>query len=371
MGLCMNRLALALVIITSSVSLCGMEMQDQLDLPVDKQSPITFAQTYHHFSGALLPEITQHIFSLQLGTADLADLPLNCKSPEPFVKYLEILIASCGYLLARELCECYLKHEKISLCDIKNENKQTCLHYTAKNPKVTEMLIKVAGDTASTLIAMQTTSGSTALHYAANYNNTENIKLILDAAGDTASTLIDMQDTSGYTALHYAASKNCTEIVKLLLDTAGNTASTLIAMQNKIGWTALHYAANKNRTEIVTLILNAAGDTASTLLPMQNTSVETALHRAACYNCIEIVKLILDAAGNTASTLIIMRGVGGWTALHRAASNNYIEIVKLILDAAGDASTLITMKDEGDSTALDYGNQETKEVMKKYMAINQ
>ena len=96
-----------------------------------------------------------------------------------------------------KLCEYFLKHKEISLCDIQDEYKNTCLHYASKNPKVTEMLIKIAGDTASTLIAMQNTFGRTALHCAANNNHTEIVKLILDAAGDTASTLIAMQNTYG------------------------------------------------------------------------------------------------------------------------------------------------------------------------------
>jgi hypothetical protein len=243
----------------------AMEKQNQLDLLIDqsqctmptsstdKQSPITMSQLYYHFShpshDLLLPEITQQIFSLQLGTVDLADLPLNCKSPESFVKYLEALITSCGYLLASELCECYLKYKEISLCDIQDENKRTCLHKSI-SPKVTEMLIKIAGDTASTLIDMQDKNGETALHYAADNNNTEIVKLLLDAAGDTASTLIDMQNKGGLTALHSAASYNRAEIVKLILDAAGDTTSTLLTKQNEYCKTALHYA-NQETKEVM------------------------------------------------------------------------------------------------------------------------
>jgi ankyrin repeat protein len=273
----------------------AMEKQNQLDLLIDqsqctmptsstdKQSPITMSQLYYHFShpshDLLLPEITQQIFSLQLGTVDLADLPLNCKSPESFVKYLEALITSCGYLLASELCECYLKYKEISLCDIQDENKRTCLHKSI-SPKVTEMLIKIAGDTASTLIAMQNTSGSTALHWAAWNNRTEIVKLLLEAAGDTASTLLTKQNEYGNTALHYAADNNCTESVKLILEAAGVDACKLIAMEATSGYTALHYAANHNNTEIVKLLLDASGDTTSTLLTKQNEYCKTALHYA-------------------------------------------------------------------------------------------
>ena len=203
-------------------ALHGMEMQNQLNILVDqsqcipltpskdKQSPITLAQTYYHFSrpshDLLLPEIAQQIFWLQLGTVDLADLPLKIeqKSPEPFVKYLETLIPSCGYLLASELCEYFLKQKGISLCDIQDEYKRTCLHYVDKNPKVAEMLIKIAGDTASTLIAMQTTYGWTALHWAADNNCTEIVTLLLNAAGDKVQDYMAMKTNDGKTAFDFA-----------------------------------------------------------------------------------------------------------------------------------------------------------------------
>jgi hypothetical protein len=228
-------------------ALNGMEMQDQLDLPVEQPSPITIAQTYYHFShDLLLPEITKQIFWLQLGTVDLAKLPLeieqNRTSPEHFVEYLETLIASCGYLLASELCEYFLKQKEISLCDIQDNDKSTCLHCAYRSPKVTALLIKIAGNNASTLINMQDIYGYTALHQAAFYNRTEIVTLILDAAGNAASTLLTIQNKNGNTALHWAANNKKTEIVKLILEAAGDTASTLIAMQDKNGNTALDCA---------------------------------------------------------------------------------------------------------------------------------
>jgi ankyrin repeat protein len=267
-------------------ALNGMEIHKQSDLPVGQPSPITLAQTYYHFSHYhfspdLLPsEIVQHIFWLQLGTVYLANLPVKIeqKSPEPFVKYLETLITSCGYLLASELCEFFLKHKKISLCDIQDEFKNTCLHWAYRSSKVMAMLIKIAGNTASTLIAMQNNFSDTALHQTALNNRTENVKLILDAAGDNASTLLAMQNNSGSTALHCAASYNYIESIKLILDTAGNTASKLLAMQNKSGSTALHCAAIYNYIESINLILDAAGNTASKLLAMKNNSGGTALY---------------------------------------------------------------------------------------------
>ena len=70
---------------------------------------------------------------------------------------------------------------KISIYNIQDEYKRTCLHLS-DDPKVTQMLLKIAGDNAYTLIAMQNkhgwnhnfNSGWTALH-SATYNN--NVKM--------------------------------------------------------------------------------------------------------------------------------------------------------------------------------------------------
>jgi len=261
----MNKLLLALIIITGTASLHGMELEKKLDLVVDrpdcmpltsselKSSPITFAQTYYYLAHeVLLPEITQQIFCLQLKVCgiDLAQLSLeikqSCKDPDIFVKLITALIESCGYNLATELCKQFFTYAKISICDIKDK----------KNGK------------------------KTALHYAASKDNIEIVKLLLDLAGDNVGTLLTMKGYSR-TALHFAAADGHANIVKLLLDTARDRVWILLTMKDGDNWTALHWAAWKGSRETVKLLLDAAGDKAQVLMDIRGLlRRETAFDRA-------------------------------------------------------------------------------------------
>lgn len=153
---------LTLAILITTMSAQGME---------NKPSPISLLQTYYHLShDKLLPEIAQQIFSLHLGLSnvDLKKLPQSCDRPEAFINYINSLIDSCGYSLASELCERFFSGAKISICDIKDSN-----HWTA-------------------------------LHWAANKNNTESVKLLLNAAGNKVGELLAMQNNDGETAFNLA-----------------------------------------------------------------------------------------------------------------------------------------------------------------------
>jgi ankyrin repeat protein len=229
----MNKLLLTLIMLISVGSVHGMETQPSMTLP----------QLYYCFSHnlELLPEITQHIFFLQCGNSNLAELEQNCKSPELLVNYIETLIDACGDTLASEICECFFKHNKISICDIQDKYKTTCLHLS-KSPNVTQILLKIADDTWK-LLTIQTSSGFTALHFATCNKDIDNVKLLLDAAGNNVYELIAMQTIAdqedNYTALKMAVIVDQTEMVKLLLDTAGEKAQDLIMIKDNEKQTVL------------------------------------------------------------------------------------------------------------------------------------
>jgi ankyrin repeat protein len=146
------------------------------------------------------------------------------------VEYIEKLIFSCGYTLATEICECYFKHNKISICDIQNEDKDTCLHIN-ENPKVTHILLKIAGDNAYELITMQNASSETALHehvLIKHKNGLEIIKIILDTANDKKYQLLAMQNSLNYNVLYRAIYWGSLDMVTFLLDSAGEKACNLI-----------------------------------------------------------------------------------------------------------------------------------------------
>ncbi len=245
---CVNRLLLTCVIAASAGSLHGMEIQKQ-------PSPITLPLTYYHFSHDVLPpEIAQQIFVKLFEThgIDLAQLPheieQRCKNDYWLVKYINKLIKLCGYLLASELCERFFPHAKVSIWIEGFPNwKHTPLHYVVEYNclEVAQILLKIAGDKASTLLTMQDYSGWTALHFAAYKNNTENVKLLLGVAGNKVWELLSMKSNYDSTSLHCA--NNNTETIKLLLDAAGDNAPTLLAMKRGDGETAFDLANSETK----------------------------------------------------------------------------------------------------------------------------
>ena len=267
-----------------------------------KPSPITFAETYYHFShDLLLTEIAQQIFllRLELSDVDLKEFQQSYEHPESLVKYIKKLIDSCGYSLASELCERFFSSTKISICDIKYPN---------------------------------------------------------DWAGDR-------------TSLHYAAEKNYPEVIRILIKIAGGDAWKLLTMKDYALWTALHRAAFSNSIESTNFLLDAAGDKVWELLTMRDIGGRTALHRSAFNK--NIVMLLLNAAGDNAPILVAMRDIDNSTALNHAAGCNKIENMKLILDSAGDkAWELLTVKDNHGCTIFDNASSEKKELMQKYMTMN-
>ncbi len=248
--------------------------------PEIQPSPITLPQIYYHFSNdLLLPEIAQHILSLQLGDTNLAKIEQSSKSPEHLVKHIETLIHSCEYLLASEVCTWFFHHAKISICDIQDLKKNTSLHLN-KNTKVAQILIKIAGNNAYTFITMQNINGWTALHSPAMSNNVEMVKLLLDMTGDDASKLTLIQTTEGWTALHDAVYHDSIKIVELLLTAASDKKWTLLAIQDTRDWTALHQAAYYNCIESIKLLLNAANNKAQDLIMIPDNIGRTALDLA-------------------------------------------------------------------------------------------
>lgn len=113
----MKKLLLTLVMLISTTLLHGMEMPERLDLQVaqpdhmvltplqsSQSKPFTFAQVYYYLSQSTDPDIARNIFFLQLelSNVDLKKLLQSYIVPKSLVKYIKVLIDSCGYPLASE-----------------------------------------------------------------------------------------------------------------------------------------------------------------------------------------------------------------------------------------------------------------------------
>jgi ankyrin repeat protein len=189
------------------------------------------------------------------------------------------------------------------------EDGKTALHIAAQDDE-TEV-VKLLLDKGAN-INQQDNNGKTALHIAAQYGETKVVELLLDRNAN-----IDQQDNNGKTALHIAAECGETEVVKLLLDRNAN-----IDQPDNNGKTALHIAAECGETEVVKLLLDRNAN-----IDQPDNNGKTALHIAAQYGETEVVKLLLDRGAD-----INQQDNNGKTARHIAAQYGETEVAKLLLD---------------------------------------
>ncbi|KAE8319565.1 ankyrin repeat-containing domain protein [Aspergillus transmontanensis] len=120
--------------------------------------------------------------------------------------------------------------------------KQTALHVAAywnltRNLKA---LIESALDTSS-----KDTQGWTPLHYACANGHFASAELLIESGAD-----IDSSDDQGWTPLFWASFTGCLDIVRLLLS---NHAK--YTRRSKSGYTALHWAISRGETEVVQALL--------------------------------------------------------------------------------------------------------------------
>jgi hypothetical protein len=99
---------------------------------------------------------------------------------------------------------------------------------------------------------LQTGNGSTALHYAAQYDKFDVIKYFLGALDDTEG-LVDIANASGQTALHVAARYGKEKSAEALLSFNAN-----VLLLDKIGRSAEKLAEENKFPVVVTMLKDAA-----------------------------------------------------------------------------------------------------------------
>ena len=221
-----------------------------------EDKPITFAQIYHRLAEFLHPDVMPLIFSFHLDASgiDYVNLPTlikeSSKSAEKCVKTMHTFLNSDNYTLVAEIFERAFAHEKVSICDIKDDGMAgtfCMMLYIPQYLEVVKIILNIAGDKTWELLTAKTKYlGVFHCICASDGKDTEIVKLLLKAAGDKTWTLLTIKDNDGWTALHYAAKNDSTEMVKLLLNAAGDNAWTLLTTKSQNGYTALHYATNYN-----------------------------------------------------------------------------------------------------------------------------
>jgi ankyrin repeat protein len=125
----------------------------------------------------------------------------------------------------------------------KNNNNMNSLHLAVLKKDVTmvKMLIKYVKN-----IDARTKEGSTALHYACNFQLTEIVKILLDYGA--SQNIIELE--YDFYPIFYTVVQNNIEITKILVDHGANPNH-----QDYIGNTIIHYAIMNNHSEILDYII--------------------------------------------------------------------------------------------------------------------
>ena len=180
--------------------------------------------------------------------------------------------------------------------------------------------------------------GTTALHWAAHYSDTETVTLLLKAGANPSVT-----NRFGASPLSEAALSGNTELMKALLD-AGADAKTTSTLD---GETVLMAAARSGNLEAVRLLLDRGADVNA----RERYKGQTALMWAAAERHAPIVKLLLERGADwkvrsfdretrppklSAASSISPIPRGGFTALMFAAREGDLESVRIMLDAGVD-----------------------------------
>jgi len=174
--------------------------------------------------------------------------------------------------------------------------------------------------------------GSTALHWAVQWNNREMAALLV-AAGASVNVATDQ----GVTPIMLAVLNASEPLTKMLLD-AGADANRASA----VGETALMTAAQTGHTGVLELLLakGAALDAA------ERTRGQTALMRAVAENHVDAVRLLLAKGAS-----ISARSKNRFTALMFAAQQGNAEIARLLLAAGADPNETAPDGIGGDTNA--------------------
>ena len=180
--------------------------------------------------------------------------------------------------------------------------------------------------------------GTTALHWAAHWNDVDAVKMLLKAGASPKTA-----NRYGASPLSEAANAANPEIVKILLQ-AGADAKTLTTAD---GETVLMSASRTGNIEIVRMLLDGGADVNA----QEKYKGQTALMWAAIERHAPVVKLLLERGADwkvrgfhretrpprlSAASSISPIPRGGFSALHFAAREGDVETVRVMLDGGVD-----------------------------------
>ncbi|XP_046347336.2 ankyrin-2-like [Haliotis rufescens] len=194
---------------------------------------------------------------------------------------------------------------------ITDTKMRTALHYAfmQRNNTCVQPLLNEEGLD----VNLQDVDGCTALHIAAEYGRSDNVKSLLDRGADPC-----LQDNKGKTALHTACEWGNRETVELLLNTMTNPFSVDLSLRSP-----LHLASWSCSSKTVKLLLDKGAYPFASDLKNR-----TPLHIAAKGSDSTSVKYLLEAKSDPCSV-----DEKGDTPLHCSAKSRLASNVKLLLES--------------------------------------
>ena len=171
---------------------------------------------------------------------------------------------------------------------------------------------------------LETVTGYTALHFAAEYGYLDAAKLIINSNVDKNSP-----DSWGYTPLLYAAAQDDVAVWELF-----SNNSEVKNPENSCGWTPCHQAALNGNLKVLKVILDNLTDKNP---PLTNGSKLgfTPLHFAAERGQLNVCRLIMKCVKNKNPP-----NADGVTPLHLAAYNGHLEACKVLLEESDDKNPI-------------------------------
>jgi ankyrin repeat protein len=151
-----------------------------------------------------------------------------------------------------------------------------------------------------------------------------------------AGANVDVQDSGGQTLLHWAAEAEMLEILKILI-----SAGIKMDIKDRYGGnTALCLAVNRNEnTKSARILVNAGAN-----IDVQNDVGRTVLHEAVGFQKTTFVKMLLDAGAN-----VDIQDNRGETALHLAVEKKSSGCVEMLVNAGAN----MDIKNRDGKTAID------------------
>jgi uncharacterized protein len=194
----------------------------------------------------------------------------------------------------------------------------------ARNLSTLKALLQESAD-----VNLPQADGTTALHWAAHWDDLTAVDLLLRAGAK-----VNPANRYGVTPLFVAATAGSAPIIERLLQ-AGADANTTTgtAGTSGEGEPALMAAARTGNGAAVRLLLEFGAD----VYAGEGWHKQTALMYAAAANASDAVHALLDYGANVAA-----RSDGGFTALHYAARAGAIDAARMLVEAGADLNQRLT-----------------------------